>query len=57
MVVEFFSKLMGLWNELGNYGKNLVCRCEAAAKYAKMVKDDKVHQFLMGLDDDMYANV
>jgi len=57
VVVEFFSKLMGLWNELGNYGKNLVCRCEAAAKYAKMVKDDKVHQFLMGLDDDMYANV
>ena len=56
-VVEFFSKLMGLWNELGNYVKNPICTCETAAKYAKMAEDDRIHQFLMGLDDGMYTNV
>jgi len=29
-VVEFFSKLMGLWNELDNYVKRPSCKCEAA---------------------------
>ena len=56
-VVEFFSKLMRLWNELGNYVKNPVCTCKAATTYAKITEDNKVHEFLMGLDDDMYANV
>ena len=39
-VVEFFSKLMGLWNELENIIKCPTCMCEAASKYAKMVEED-----------------
>jgi len=56
-VVEFFSKLMRLWNELENCVKRPVCKCEAAEQYVKMIKSDKVHQFLMGLHDKLYSNV
>ena len=56
-MVEFFSKLMGLWNELENTIKRPTCTCEAASKYAKMVEQDWVDQFLMGLDDDLYSNI
>lgn len=54
-VVEFFTKLMGLWNELGNYVKYPKCTCDAVEKYARMAEED--NQFLMGLDDDAYSNV
>ena len=56
-VVEFFTKLMALWNELGNYVQYLKCTCDAAKKYAKMAEGDQVREFLMGLDDDAYSNV
>jgi len=56
-VVEFFTKLIGLWNELGDYVKYLKCTCDAAEKYAKMDEEDKVHQILMGLDNDAHSNV
>jgi len=56
-VVEFFSKLMGLWNEVDNTIKHPVCTCDAASKYAKMAEQDQVHQFLMSLDDAAYSNV
>ena len=56
-VVEFFSKMMGLWSELDSYVKRPVCKCEAAKQYVQMIESDRVHQFLMGLDDDLYSNV
>ena len=48
---------MGLCIELGNYVKQPKCTCGAAERYAKMNEEDKVHQFLMGLDDDAYSNI
>jgi len=56
-MVEFFSKLMGLWNELDNTNKRPICTCDAASKYATMAEQDQVHQVVMGLDDDTYSNV
>ena len=61
-VVEFFSKLMGLWSELENQvrfprctcGK---CECKIGEQLAKMVEEEKAHQFLMGLNDDVYASI
>ena len=62
-VVEFYSKLMGLWSELANFvkipstkcactcGK---CNCDTHWTIISMTKDDKTHQFLMGLDDGLY---
>ena len=47
---------MGLCNELENTVKRPTCTCEATSKYAKMAEQDRVHQFLMALDDYMYSN-
>jgi len=54
-VVEFLAKLMSLWNELGKYVCVPECKCWAAEKMLKMAENDKVHQFLMGLDDDAHS--
>ena len=56
-VVDFFSKLMSLWNELENYMKTPTCTCRAAEKMPKIVEDDKVLQFLMGLDDESFSTI
>lgn len=61
-IVEFFSKLMGLWSELDNYARFPQCRCgkcecEINDKLMKMSEEEKTHQFLMGLDDDFYATI
>ena len=51
-VVEFFSRLMGLWNELDNYVKIPSCTCGSAKQIVQIMENDKAHQFLMGLDDE-----
>ena len=42
-VVEFFSKLMGLWGELEGCIKRPVCTYKAADEYIKMAENDKAH--------------
>ena len=61
-VVEFYSKISDLWVELGNYEKVPYCTCkgctcEAANKIVHMYKQEKAHQFLMGLNDDAYSSI
>ena len=51
-VVEFFSRLMGLWNELDNYVKIPSCTCGSVKQNVQIMENDKAHQFLMGLDDE-----
>ena len=61
-VVEFYSKLMGMWSELSNYvkiprctcGK---CECDVDGKVVTMIEEEQTHQFLMGLRDETYAYV
>jgi len=61
-VVEFYSKLMGMWSELNNYvkiprctcGK---CECDVGGKVARLMEEEHTHQFLMGLEDECYATV
>ena len=56
-MVEFFNKLIGLWNELRNYTKDPPYTNGAVKKIVKMLEEDKVHQFLMGLDDESYSTI
>jgi len=48
---------MGLWNELDNHVQIPSCTCEVAKTFISMMEDDKAHQILMGLDDDLYSTV
>ena len=65
-VVEFYSKLMGLRSELANYIKipNTTCKCtcgkcscDTYRTIIKMMEDDKTHQLLMSLDDDLFSSL
>ena len=56
-VVDFFNKLMRLWNNLDNYVKWPTCTCGAAEEIAKAVERHKIHQFLFGLDDELFSTV
>ena len=42
-LVDFFSKLISLWNKLENYVKISMCTCEAIEKMAKMMEDKMIH--------------
>jgi len=53
--VWILYKLTGLWNELRNYNRVPPCKRGAAEKMLKMMEEDKIHQFLMGLDDNIYS--
>jgi len=61
-VREFYSKLVNLWNELNNLMKIPVCtcigcKCDVSSKMMAMYEQDKVHQFLMGLNEDSYSTI
>ena len=61
-VVEFFSRVMGFWSDLENQvqyprctcGK---CECKIGEQLIKMAEEEKAHQFLIGLNDEIYANL
>jgi len=44
-VINFFSKLSTLWNELDNYAKIPTCTRGVAEKIAKMMEDKKCTSF------------
>lgn len=61
-VVAYYEKLKVMWDELGSYEPTLVCKCggcecNIGGKLEKKREEEKVHQFLMGLDDAMYGTV
>ncbi|PKI78821.1 hypothetical protein CRG98_000781 [Punica granatum] len=61
-VVDYYSKLKSLWDELEGYLKTAECSCGgctcgAVDQMARNKEVDKLHQFLMGLDTDIFATV
>ena len=58
-VATYFGKLKVLWDELANSDKIPSCtcggcKCGIGAQLEKRREKEKVHQFLMGLDDASY---
>ncbi|XP_074296720.1 uncharacterized protein LOC141627262 [Silene latifolia] len=56
-VVEYYTKLKSIWDELANYSRVPECTCGAAAALTKEREEEKVHQFLMGLDNVLYGHI
>ncbi|XP_019229857.1 PREDICTED: uncharacterized protein LOC109210841 [Nicotiana attenuata] len=52
-IASYFNKLKKLWNELAFIRKNRVSSCNCAAKSGlqQELEEDKVYQFLMGLNE------
>ncbi|XP_074297331.1 uncharacterized protein LOC141628041 [Silene latifolia] len=56
-IVEYYTRLKTIWDELANYSKIKSCTCGAAASIAKEQEEERVHKFLMGLDSRLYGNI
>ncbi|KAL9228263.1 hypothetical protein vseg_003863 [Gypsophila vaccaria] len=56
-VIDYYTKMKTIWDELANYSKVHQCTCGAAESILKEQEDEKVHQFLMGLDNNLYGNI
>ncbi|CAH9094370.1 unnamed protein product [Cuscuta epithymum] len=58
----YFTALLSLYDEM-NRLKPLhtctcgLCTCNVAAKFAKDREEEKLHQFLIGIDDEAYGTV
>ena len=61
-IVACYSKLKTLWDELAMYEPFLMCtyagcECIISEKLQRRQEEDRVHRFLMGLDDTIYGTV
>ncbi|XP_056860139.1 uncharacterized protein LOC108835766 [Raphanus sativus] len=56
-VLDYFGNLSKLWEELQVYQPIHACTCGAAAAIAKEREHEKIHQFMMGLDDSRFVNI
>lgn len=56
-VLQYFGKLSSLWEEYFLLRPLPVCTCRVADTLSKERDEDKVHDFLLGLDDVRYGNL
>ena len=56
-VLDYFGRLSSKWEELLSCKPIPKCTYDAADVYVKEYEEDKVHQFLMGLDEERFSNV
>ncbi|KNA05415.1 hypothetical protein SOVF_190600, partial [Spinacia oleracea] len=59
-VVTYYGRLRKLWEELAAYLTppcSCTCTCGSKAALTKEREDEKIHQFLIGLDSTLYGNV
>ena len=66
-IVEFYSKLRGLWSELDNHVQIprctyagctcKDCECNVRKRIVDMFEAEKSYQFLLGLNDDLYSQI
>lgn len=54
---DYYGRMAVMWEELQTYKPPPVCTCSAAAAYEKEREEERVHQFIMGLDDSKFGNV
>lgn len=55
--MDYFGRLVKKWEELLNYKPLPKCTCGASDKFVAEYEEEKVHTFLMGLDDARFGNV
>lgn len=54
-VIDYYGRLAKMWEELQTYKPSSVCTCDAATIYEKEREDERVHQFVMGLDESRFG--
>ena len=61
-MAAYYGKLKTFWDKLANYEQIPRCscggcKCDIASKLEKRREEERVHQFLMGLDEVSYGTV
>lgn len=61
-MVAYYGKLKSLWDEVASYQQIprctcRGCKCDIVSQLEKRREEEKVHQFLMGLDNSTYGTV
>ena len=56
-VLDYFGRLSTLWEEYAIYRPIPSCSCGAASDISKEREEDKVHEFLLGLDDSRFGGL
>lgn len=61
-IAAYYGKLKMLWDELANYEQIPLCsyggcKCGITSKLEKRREEERVHQFLMGLEDAVYGTM
>ena len=61
-ILNYYGKLKMLWEEVSNYEQSPTClcgncTCNLGAEWDKKRDEEKLHQFLMGLDEAVYGDV
>lgn len=56
-VFEYYGRSCTLWEEYTVYKPLLMCTCGAASEISKERDEEKVHQFVLGLDDSRYGGL
>lgn len=54
-IASYFTKVKNLWDELDNLDEIPLCTCSIVEKTLKREQDQKLLQFLMGLNDEYNA--
>lgn len=56
-IVEYYGRLCQLWDEFQVYKPMPACSCSAVTEISKYREEEKLHQFIMGLDDSKFGSV
>lgn len=56
-VIDYYGKMAAMWDELYSYKPVPACTCGTAATFAKEREEEKVDQFVMGLNESRFATV
>ena len=61
-MVVYYTRLKAMWDELSSYSRVPVCHCggctcNVTTEFIKEREEEKIHQFLMGLDDSVFGAV
>ncbi|XP_020254024.1 uncharacterized protein LOC109831094 [Asparagus officinalis] len=56
-VMTYYTRLRSMWDELCRYSRVSSCTCEVVHDFLHEHEEEKLHQFLMGLDDAIFGIV
>ena len=58
-IVNYYRKFKQLWDALTNYDQQPTCKCDTCngSILDKKREEERVHTFLMGLDDTIYGTI